>query len=389
MGAATPSDLIIPSWQSAETARLAPYAMPSACSRGRIQEEALDPFMGPFAIDRMRIVHSRAFRRLAYKTQVFVNEQGDLQRSRLTHTMEVVQQARRGALALGLNEDLVECIALVHDLGHPPFGHRGENTLNDLMQDAGGYEHNAHALAIVDQLEHSLAPQIGLNLSYEVRESIVKHGDHYVPDEFFPNEAPLLEAQLVDEVDSIAYDCHDIDDALRARIIHLQDLQQLQLWRGAWQEAVAANPRHTKKKVLIDHTVRILQDAFLSDLIEHSKRQMRRYAIVDQSSVRACTEPVIGMSSSMSAPKKELEQWLFTQVYRDYRVNRMFYKAAHILERLFHFYCSHADALPQEHAQRVQVVGIARTVADYLAGMTDRYAQEDYRRLFHPTHPSW
>ncbi|MFW5750454.1 MAG: deoxyguanosinetriphosphate triphosphohydrolase [Planctomycetota bacterium] len=372
--------------EAREADQCAPYAMRVAESRGRAHRCDPDPYRTDYQRDRDRIVHARAFRRLAYKTQVFANTSGDLFRSRLTHTMEVVQLARVLARRLGLNEDLVECIGLVHDLGHPPFGHRGEDMLAELMADCGGFEHNLQALRIVEQLERRYSEFPGLNLTYEVREGIVKHGAGSgtvaVPPHFHPAEAPLLEAQLVDEVDSIGYDCHDIDDALRAGIVDLEALQGAALWRGAWQRALDASPRGAGRKLLIDKAVRSLLDALVNDLAEETTRRLAAAGCATVADVRAVHDPLVGVGGSMGAAKCELEELLFANVYRDYRVNRTFHRARRVIAELFAFYRDHPDCLPDEHQARIATTGLERTVSDYIAGMTDRFALDEHARLF-------
>ncbi|TVR44293.1 MAG: deoxyguanosinetriphosphate triphosphohydrolase [Planctomycetota bacterium] len=372
-----------------EERELAPWAMRSALSRGRDHAAPADRWRSAFQRDRDRIVHARAFRRLAYKTQVFINSQGDLFRSRLTHTMEVAQLARSAAQRLRLNGDLVECISLVHDLGHPPFGHRGEDMLAELMADYGGFEHNLQALRIVEELEHRYPEFPGLNLTYEVRESIVKHSAHgeasKVPQRFHPKEAALLEACLVDEVDSITYDCHDIDDGLRAGIISLQGLSEVPLWSGALAQASEESPSGTAEKLLIDRAIRILIDAFIGDLVDNSQRAIGHAGLSNMTDLRAHqTANLITLSGSMATAKAQLEGWLFDHCYRHWRVNRTFHTARATLRDLFTFYVSHPDALPDEHQERIDGSGLHRTVADYLAGMTDRFAIDEYRRISHP-----
>ena len=369
--------------EAREIATLASYAMHAADSRGRVHPGVADAYRTGFQQDRDRIVHSRAFRRLQYKTQVFANDTGDHFRTRLTHTIEVAQLARTAARRLGLNEDLVECVALVHDVGHPPFGHRGEDLLSELMRDHGGFEHNLQGLRTVEELEVRYPEHPGLNLTYEVRESIVKHSARHdrsrIPMRFQPDEAPLLEAQLVDEVDSIAYDCHDIDDGLRGGYIGLEQLQDLDLWQGAWREARDASPRAAPEKLIIDRALRILLDSLLGNLIEHSASRL--VAITSVTAVRSAGDQLIEPAPSMVQAKQRLEAWLFANLYRHYRVNRVFHTARRMLAELFAFYTIHPDGLPPEHAARAEGAGLHRAVADYIAGMTDRFAIEEYQRL--------
>jgi dGTPase len=376
-----------------EDRELAPYAARSRDSGGRDHPATEDPHRTDFQRDRDRIVHSRAFRRLAYKTQVFINDDGDLYRSRLTHTMELVQLARSAARRLRLNEDLVECVALAHDLGHPPFGHRGEDMLAELMAEHGGFDHHHQALRIVEELEHRYPQYPGLNLTAVVRDCLAKLGcvvdRSRVPRRWRPELGPLLEAQLVDEVDSIAYDCHDIDDGLRAGILVREELEELELWRGAWHQATEGSPRATPTKILVDRAIHILIDAFIGDLVGHSARLIEAAGPADPAAVRAAAEPLVALSPSMARGKAEIEAWLFVKLYRDWRITRTFHKARQILAELFAWFCRHPDILPDEHHRRCAEVGRERAVADYLAGMTDRFAQDEHRRLQQPFVRAW
>ena len=371
--------------EAREDATLASYAMRAAQSRGRQHASTPDAFRSEYQRDRDRIVHSRAFRRLQYKTQVFTNDEGDHFRTRLTHTIEVAQVARVAARRLRLNEDLVECIALVHDVGHPPFGHRGEDLLAELMKDHGGFEHNRQGLRLVEELEIRYPEFPGLNLTYEVRESIIKHSAHYdrtkVPRRFQPEESPLLEAQLVDEIDSIVYDCHDIDDGLRGGYVTVDQLREVPLWKGAWSEAVAASPRGTPDKLIVDRALRLLLDSLVGDLVEQIESQLRSRRIDSLNDLRANPHQIANLSPSLKNAKESLEAWLFANLYRDYRVNRVFHKARRILGKLFTFFTTHPDSLPPEHAARAEGAGLHRAVADYIAGMTDRFAIEEHRAL--------
>ncbi len=369
--------------EAREDAWLAPFAMRVTAGRGRCHPAGPDPHRTAYARDRDRIIHARAFRRLAYKTQVFPNEQGDLYRTRLTHTMEVTQLARTAARRLRLNEDLVECIALVHDLGHPPFGHRGEATLDELLDAHGGFEHNRHTLRLVDELEIRYPDFPGLNLTYEVREAILKHAagsDGSIPRDFHPGEAPLLEARLVDAVDSIAYDCHDIDDGLRAGVITPDDLANAPLWDEAWQRAVVENPPGTQPRLLRDRAIRILIDHLLGDLVASSARALEATAPPDVRTVRALPTGLIG-GGELRAAKEELEDWLLAKLYRAPTVNAVFLRAQDLLRDLYRHYLAHPEDLPADHRRRITSLGAERTVGDYLAGMTDRFAREEHERL--------
>lgn len=368
-----------------EEALLAPVAMRSALSRGRAHETRPDQFRTGFQRDRDRIVHSRAFRRLSGKTQVFIDGEGDHFRNRLTHTVEVAQVSRTVARRMGLNEDLVECIALVHDLGHPPFGHRGEDMLAQLMQPHGGFEHNLQGLRVVEELEIRYPEHHGLDLTYEVREGIVKHGSKYDPARvearFGPGERPLLEAQLTDALDSVVYDCHDIDDGLRGGYIALEQLAAIPLWDAVWREAVDASPRSAPQKLILDRALRNLMDAMIDDCCTATLARLAEDGVHDLAAVRAATRPLVVHSPSFATGKRELERFLFANLYRHHAVNAAFHRARRILAELFAFWTEHPDALPPEHAARVEAVGLQRSVADYLAGMTDRYALDEYARL--------
>ena len=371
--------------ESREDALLARVATRSSASRGRAHDTKPDAFRTGFQRDRDRIVHARAFRRLSGKTQVFIDGEGDHFRNRLTHTVKVAQVSRTVARRLGLNEDLVECVALVHDLGHPPFGHRGEDMLASLMEPHGGFEHNRQGLRVVEELEVRYPEHPGLDLTYEVRESIVKHGSKYAPDRtegrFHPEERPLLEAQLTDALDSVVYDCHDIDDGIRGGYISLDQLAPVPLWDAVWREAVEASPRSAPQKLILDRALRNLMDAMIDDCCAATLARLAEDGVRDLAGVRAATRPLIVHSPSFHAGKCELQQFLFDNLYRHHLVNAAFHRARRVLAELFAFYTAHPDALPPEHAARVPRAGLHRTVADYLAGMTDRFALDEYGRL--------
>jgi dGTPase len=371
--------------ESREDALLARVATRSSASRGRAHDTKPDAFRTGFQRDRDRIVHARAFRRLSGKTQVFIDGEGDHFRNRLTHTVEVAQVSRTVARRLGLNEDLVECVALVHDLGHPPFGHRGEDMLASLMEPHGGFEHNRQGLRVVEELEVRYPEHPGLDLTYEVRESIVKHGSKYAPERteprFHPEERPLLEAQLTDALDSVVYDCHDIDDGIRGGYISLDQLAPVPLWDAVWREAVEASPRSAPQKLILDRALRNLMDAMIDDCCAATLARLAEDGVRDLAGVRAATRPLIVHSPSFHAGKCELQQFLFDNLYRHHLVNAAFHRARRVLAELFAFYTAHPDALPPEHAARVPRAGLHRTVADYLAGMTDRFALDEYARL--------
>lgn len=368
-----------------ESEGLAPCAMLSAQSLGRQYEEAPAPYRTCFQRDRDRIVHSKAFRRLEYKTQVFLNHESDHYRTRLTHTMEVAQIGRTIARALGLNEDLTEAIALAHDLGHTPFGHSGEEALRELMADHGGFEHNEHGLRVVDVLENQYPAFPGLNLSYEVRESIVKHSTRWDSPQvegFRPGPA-LLEAQVVEAADSIAYDNHDLQDGFEAGILTHDVLGRLELW----QEAVAA-ARATwgdlDEEQLCRQATRYLINLFVTDVVDHGHRRIKESGIASWQDVAQQPGNVVGFSDGLVSRKEALENLLFEVLYRDHRVVRLTNSAKRFVRDIFNAYVDDPRQLPPQHYQWAQDCGLHRAVCDYIAGMTDRFAQDQYVMLFHP-----
>ena len=376
--------------QRQESALLAPYATASRLTRGRRYPETPSRFRTDFQRDRDRIIHSTAFRRLEYKTQVFVNHEGDHYRTRLTHTLEVAQISRSIAKVLRLNEDLVEAIALVHDLGHPPFGHAGEEALNELLLDDGGFDHNLQSLCVVDRLEKRYPEFDGLNLTYEVRESIVKHGS-YAPDssrakvleEFDPAAQPLLEAQLADLADSLAYTNHDIDDGLRAGFITPEELRDVPLWRDAEREMIDSNPPMAPK-TLFARTISHMIDVQVSDLIESTHARLSSLGIDSVEKVRAAGDLMVKFSEPIAARTEEMQSFLYDRLYRHYRTLRMTEKAQRFIRQVFEEYARNPQQLPPDFLDRLDVDETPRVICDYIAGMTDRYFQDEYRRLFHP-----
>lgn len=375
-----------PNWLEREEEVLAPYAMRTRLSRGRRHSEPPHPFRTLYQRDRDRIVHSTAFRRLMYKTQVLVTDTNDHHRTRLTHTLEVAQISRTVARQLGLNEDLTEAIALAHDLGHPPFGHAGEDALDRCMKDHGGFEHNRQGLRILEYLEYRYADFPGLNLSWEVLESQAMHSKRRDAPEirlFTGVGQPLLEAQVVDVTDSLAYDTHDIDDALYAGLITLDDLQAVEFWRRAVDRVRLHHPglgrEHFQTTV-----VRDLIDWQVSDLLEHTRHRLRQERIRTPEDVRRTAEPVVGPSPEVRALKADLEAFLRRHVYHHHRIMRMAAKGRRILEELFQAFCQEPGLLRDRYARQAQTGPTERTVCDYLAGMTDRYVQDEYMRLFQP-----
>jgi dGTPase len=369
---------------------LAPYAQRAEHSRGRRHPEPEHAYRTIYQRDRDRIVHSRAFRRLEYKTQVFVNHEGDHYRTRLTHSIEVSQIGRTVARALGLNEDLVESLALSHDLGHTPFGHLGEDVLDQLLADGGGFNHNRQTLRIVDLLEDRYPAFAGLNLTWEVREGIAKHSGPIdvarAPEfaEFDPALEPPLEAQLIDVVDEVAYNHHDIDDGLAAGLLDQDDLcREVALFRRAYDRAsgtlTGARPRQLRAAAL-----RGLIDALVTDLIESTRARLQDSGVRSLAEVRGAGCRLAGLSPAIAADNRELKGFLHDHLYRHHRIERMKDKARRMLTALFERYLANPRLLPDETRARAQHDGLPRTIADYVAGMTDRYAIQEYQRLFDP-----
>ncbi|HET6898373.1 MAG TPA: deoxyguanosinetriphosphate triphosphohydrolase [Vicinamibacteria bacterium] len=364
---------------------LAPYGMRSARSRGRRHLEPDDPNRTCYQRDRDRVIHSSSFRRLEYKTQVFVNHEGDNYRTRLTHSLEAAQIGRSVARSLALNEDLTECLVLGHDLGHTPFGHSGEKVMAELMADHGGFEHNRQTLRILEVLEERYPKFPGLNLSWEIREGIIKHqpdSDARAPAEYAPGEAPTLEAQLVDFVDEIAYNNHDIDDALSSGMIAVDKIRGVELFRESYEEVRAEGIRGER---LIRHqTVRRIISRCTKDLVLTTLKTVRDANVASVDDVRKAGRRLVGYSPEMARRVKELKDFLFTNMYRNYRVVRMGDKAGRILRDLFLSYVGEPLQLPPHYQERIPRDGVHRVVCDYIAGMTDRFAVDEHRKLFDP-----
>jgi len=374
--------------EAREAAMLAPFAMRSRESRGRRHPEPEHPFRMVFQRDRDRIIHSSAFRRLEYKTQVFVNHEGDYYRTRLTHTIEAAQVTRTIARTLGLNEDLAEAVALAHDLGHPPFGHAGERTLARLMEPYGGFDHNAQSLRIVDVLEERYPSFHGLNLSFEVREGIVKHSTRYdrpQVHEFDASLAPCLEAQIVDFTDEIAYNAHDIDDGLKSGMLDPDELATVPLWAETQAEVARRAPGATVS-VLRYQTVRAIIDRLATDLADAVLGDIRRRGIDDLPAVRRVKPRLVEYSPELTKRNAELKAFLYDRLYTHHRVTRMTQKADRIMTALFEVYMAEPRQLPPHVLRRVDGDGetVPRVIADYIAGMTDRFALEEYKKLFDP-----
>jgi dGTPase len=374
-------------WLDHEDRTLAPYAMRTRDSKGRKHAETPHAFRTLYPRDRDRIVHSTAFRRLMHKTQVLVNQPGDYHRTRLTHTLEVAQISRTVARQLGLNEDLTEAIALLHDLGHPPFGHAGEATLDECMRDYGGFEHNRHGLRLVELLEYRYPDFPGLNLSWEVLESQAMHSKRPDAPEVKPYldvGRPLLEAQVVDACDSLAYVCHDVDDALNVGLINPDQVASVPFWTQAVERVQAAH-RAIQAEQLQPAVVRKLIDWQVNDLLETTRHNLAAERIGSVADVRRCGHLLVVPSSEVKSLKAGLGTFLHEHVYRHYRVLRMTYKGQRILRQMFDEFRAHPETMPTRYYKRAAEGNLQQSVCDYLAGMTDRYAQDEYLRLFQPT----
>ena len=376
---------------------LAPCAADPAASRGRLYPEASPAYRSEYQRDRYRIIHSAAFRRLEYKTQVFVNHEGDLFRTRLTHSIEVAQVARSIARALQLNEDLTEGIALAHDLGHTPFGHAGQDALNACMKSYGGFEHNLQSLRVVDELEERYAEFPGLNLTFETREGILKHCSLKNAAElgelgrrFIEKQQPSLEAQLTNLADEIAYNSHDVDDGLRSGLITVEALATITLFQEQYEIVRSLYPDLAPRRT-IHEIVRRLIGCQVIDLVETSKAALLQANPDSTDAVRRHGEPLIDFSDSMREKNIELKRFLRTRLYRHYRVHRMSAKAGRTLTALFEAFLDDPRLLPEDAQQQSTLLEKtsgkdcrARVVADYIAGMTDRYAITEYERTFNP-----
>ncbi|MBD8567137.1 deoxyguanosinetriphosphate triphosphohydrolase [Oxalobacteraceae sp. CFBP 8763] len=372
-------------------AGLAPYAAHSAQSRGRTHAEPGPGSRSEYQRDRDRIIHSTAFRRLEYKTQVFINHEGDLFRTRLTHSIEVAQIGRTLARSLRLNEDLVEATALAHDLGHTPFGHVGQDVLNECMKDFGGFEHNLQSLRVVDHLEEHYGAFDGLNLTFETREGILKHcslnnarqlGD--LGQRFIERSQPSLEAQLTNLADEIAYNNHDIDDGLRSGLITMAQMEEVELFARLHREVEARYPGLPGRRALYE-TIRLMITAMTADLVDTSARLIAEAAPATIDDVRAAP-PLIRFSDAMRAETVALKRFLYANLYRHFQVNRMRVKASRIVRELFEAFLADPVLLPGDYQVQGDPHKQARKIADYIAGMTDRYAIREHRRIFSLDH---
>ena len=376
------------------TPPLASFAAIDEQSRGRRYPEPPPRHRTEFQRDRDRIIHSNAFRRLVYKTQVFVNHEGDLYRTRITHSLEVAQIGRTVARALGINETLTEAICLAHDLGHTPFGHAGQDALNECMRDYGGFEHNLQSLRVVDELEERYAEFPGLNLTFECREGVLKHcslqnarqlGD--VGERFLNRTQPGLEAQLANLADAVAYNNHDVDDGLRAGLIHVDDLRDVRLFARFHASVVQKYPEVSSRRQLYE-TIRRMIDNLVSDLIEQSGRNIAAAKVGSIDAVRAQPRPLISLSDSVIEEHQELKRFLRSKLYNHPKVQEVMDEARATLRMLFEAYMKDPTRLPPEHqllVARVETDGgvsaRSRVVADYIAGMTDRFAFTERSRI--------
>ena len=367
---------------------LAPYASDPEKSRGRRHNEPPAPTRSEFQRDRDRIVHSTAFRRLVYKTQVFLNHEGDLFRTRLTHSLEVAQLGRSIARSLGLNEDLVEAVALAHDLGHTPFGHAGQDVLNECMKDHGGFEHNLQSLRVVDKLEERYLPFDGLNLAFETREGVLKHCSKSnaelleqnepqgVGQRFLNGTQPSLEAQLCNLADEIAYNAHDIDDGVRSGLISMEQLEAVPLFVRFRDATLKEFPQAQGRRLLFD-TIRRMLSQQVYDVIDATRANLAQHMPVTADEARRCP-PLVRFSPGMREASTQLKRFLFKELYRHPQVNDTTARAKQVLSELFAAYVSAPEEMQSAFAQREDR---HRAVADYIAGMTDRFAMREHERL--------
>lgn len=368
-----------------ENQSLAPYACRSRDSKGRLYPEDEPEYRTAFQRDRDRILHTTAFRRLEYKTQVFINYEGDYYRTRLTHTLEVAQIGRTIARALGANEDLLEAICLAHDLGHPPFGHSGEVALARLMVEYSGFDHNKQSLRIVTQLERRYPEFPGLNLTWEVREGIVKHESEYdISDasEYNPDLRGHLEAQIANVADELAYTAHDLDDGLRSGMVTPYMLEGISLWE------ILAESTGWRGPALDDlarhRLIRRLIGLEVTDLVHATHQRLMDSSVKSVEALQRLPYNVIGFSEDMHRRNRQLKDFLYANLYRHHRVVRMAVKAERIISELWHAYHDEPSMLPRHVHMLVEERGLERTICDYIAGMTDRYAIEEYNKLFDP-----
>lgn len=372
--------------EAIESSVLAPYALKSVDSRGRQYPEPKSKSRTDFERDRDRIIHTTAFRRLEYKTQVFVYYEGDHYRTRLTHTLEVAQLGQSLARGLGGNPYLTEAICLAHDLGHPPFGHAGENMLDQLMKGHGGFNHNTQSYRIVTELEHRYANYKGLNLTYETREGMIKHETAYDKSDaigYEPEKRASLEAQIANLADEIAYNAHDLDDGLRAELFSPNDLDELAIWQELKEKVAWENGREFT--ALVRHQIiRELIGLSVTDVTHHTAANLNNYAIDSPEKIQTHFENVVGYSPAFKARMQELKDFLLQRMYRHYRLMRMQIKAERFISGLFQEYVKEPKMLPDTVREKLTEAPLHRVVTDYIAGMTDRFALDEWQKLFDP-----
>ncbi len=367
---------------------LAPYAARSDISRGRAYPEQFKDDRPAFERDRDRVIHSAAFRRLEYKTQVFIIHEGDYYRTRLTHSVEVAQIARGMGKRLGLNLDLIETLALAHDVGHTPFGHVGEAVLHELMADHGGFEHNVQSLRVVTLLEERYPDFPGLNLTWESREGIIKHATFYdhADDEsladYEPQLVPTLEAQLINCADSVAYHNHDLDDGIESRLLDPVELREsVPIWRESEEMVLKRYPGLNGKKLRL-MAISQLIGRFVEDLVETARARIAEYEIRSLEDVREVNKVLMGWSAEMEEKRLQLNDHLYRNLYRHHQIQRTFFKASIYLRKLFDAYRQNPQMMPPQYVARVPAAGLERTICDYIAGMTDRYAIQEFATLY-------
>ena len=381
---------------------LASYACDSSSSRGRLYPEEESASRSPFQRDRDRIIHSTAFRRLEYKTQVFVNHEGDHYRTRLTHSLEVSQLARSMCRSLGLNEDLAEALALAHDLGHTPFGHAGEDALSEVMKPYGGFDHNAHTIKILTSLEHRYAGFDGLNLTWETLEGIAKHNgplknaprelaEYNSRHDLELNSFASGEAQVTSLADDIAYNNHDIDDGLRAGLLSIKQLDEVEPVARIFYEVQKKYPDIDEPR-LTHESIRRLINRMVTDLITQTRRNIEESKVKTVDDIRSLGKTIVFFSPEMQETNRVLQEFLMKNMYRHYKVNRMASKAGRVVKDLFDFFLAEPECLPDSWRKLTDSVGTNKTaavVADFIAGMTDRFALDEYRRVFDVQARSW
>jgi len=374
-------------FEKREEKNLASYAAKSKNTKGRVHRESEHPYRGIYQRDKSRIIHATAFRRLEYKTQVFVFHEGDSYRTRLTHTLEVAQIAKTIARVLALNEELSEAIALAHDLGHTPFGHAGEDALAELMHQHGGFDHNVHGLRVVEVLEKRYPDFPGLNLTYEVCEGIVKHSTPFdkiriaVP--FEAEGPPNFETQVVDIADEIAYDNHDLDDGLTSGLIDENELNDIRLWKEVNIRVKKSYPKLTEN-IRRFQAIKNIIDMQVTDAICNTEKRIQQFKIKKAGDIKKATEKIVQFSPSMDSKRQQMRNFITDKLYKNHRVIRMSDKAVRFIKSMFKVYLDKPEQLPPNTASRLKKEDKYRVVCDYIAGMTDRYALDEYKKLFEP-----